>query len=504
MQNPLFHLVTTEGKAAAYTIPAPARRSLAAFWDEAGRTLENREQLGGWVRDGFQPFPKRHKMEPTGAERGEVENIARSMGYDKVYDFYQMLHDFLADNVNRIQMSFAQMRLEQLVKQSAQRGEQMTPERLRTYRVTAAQESNPIGGNLPREELNRALYRGLGSALFSRGLQVSTVRMLTRTVESNEIVRAMAKRNGFSDAEATKLVKNNSKFLMAGLALDYALMQVLANVVNYTASSLENSPDKEGKRGGHFAWQNPGATNHDILFPNRVFIYAKKDKDGQPTGEEVYMSNPIRTVRDIIEYAMIPFQIGGGTKPQVLYNKFSPLANLVKGRLSGEDWAGRPLTGPGDVMAEVASQGMPAPFGDLPRYAVEAYRSGNTSFLAEGVKKMLAPENAIPVLLGLQPRVSSKDPTVTQEAIAQSADEKKLWARVSRVKAMVKDMAPEARERQIEHVLDEARSLHVPGNRVQQIARVLRSEGVSQAQRKAAGRYESRQQTDQIEPPPEM
>jgi hypothetical protein len=292
---------------------------------------------------------------------------------------------------------------------------------------------------------------------------------------------------------------------MAGLMLDYAVMQSIANVMNYATTSMYDEPDKNGKTGGHFVWDNPGSTKASLLFPNSIFLYPKTDDKGERTGEGVYISNPVRTVRDIIEYAMIPFQVGGGGKPQVLFNKFSPLANLGKSTMSGTDWAGRPLGGPGDVAAEVASMGMPAPMGDVPRYAAEAARSDNFSFLTEGIKKAFEPEMAIPVLLGMQPRVSSNDPTTTQEAQDQSVDEKKLWARVSRVKQLGKRIDPEVREKQIEDVLNEARKLRMTGSKIGEIARVMRQEGVSKAQRGAAGRQQARKADEgQLEVPPEL
>jgi hypothetical protein len=505
MQNPLFHLVTTAGKATAYTVPAAGRSGILNYMKTAGEAINDRAQLADMVQHGMQPFPVRHKMEPTGAEAGAFERGMKAIGFDKPYEAYQWMHrHVLANSVNRIQTAFYQMRLEQLIKQAQGEGKTLTPEMVDTFKTTAAQESNPIGGNLPKEEMNQTLYRGLGLTLFSRGLQASTTRMLTRTVENNEIVRSIAKKNGFTDAEAKLITDRNRHFLMAGLALDYAVMQTVANALNYATTSLYDEPDKDGKPGGHFVWDNPGATNASRVFPNSIFLKPKTDDAGNPTGEGIYISNPIRTVRDIIEYAMIPFQVGGGGKPQVLFNKFSPLANLGKTAMTGADWAGRPLSGPTDVAAEVGSMAMPAPLGDVPRYAAEAARSGNQSFLTEGIKRAFDPETAIPTLLGMQPRVSSKDPTTTQEAADQSNDEKKLWARVSRVKQLSKRIDPEVREKQIEAVLEDARKLHMSGSKISEIARVMRNQGVSKAQRSAQGRAQARKadEAPQLDAPP--
>jgi len=500
MQNPLFHLVTTAGKSLAYTVPGIKRGSILEYLGSAKDAINDRAVFNDMVQHGMQPFPVRSKMEPTGAEAGAFEGAMKSLGITKPYEFYQWMHrHILADSVNRIQTAFYQMRLEQLVKQSQARGEQLTPEHMDVLKTTAAQESNPIGGNLPKEEMNQTLYRALGLGLFSRGLQASTVRMLTRTVENNEIVRSVAESKGFSPKEAKIITDRNRNFLMAGLALDYVVMQSVANALNYATTSFYNEPDKNGKKGGHLVKDNPGSTAASLFFPNSIFLKPKLGPDGQPTGEGIYISNPVRTMRDIIEYAMIPYELATGQKPQVLFNKFSPLANLAKNVGTGTDWAGRPMGGASDVLAETASSAMPAPFGDLPRYAVEAARSGNFSFLTEGIKKMLDPEMSVPVLLGMQPHVSSKDPTTTQEAAQQSAEEKKLWARVSRVKQLSKDMDPATREAQIESVLDQARKLHMSGSKIAEIAKVMRRQGVSKAQLGAAARGQA-QKTDQAAP----
>ena len=241
-----------------------------------------------------------------------------------------------------------------------------------------------------------------------------------------------------------------------------------------------------------------------MAFPNSIFLYRKSPEEGEEQGDPVYINNPIRTVRDIIEYSMVPFQIAGGKKPEVLHNKLSPTMNFVSGKMSGQDWAGRPLGNAGDVAADTAAMAMPAPAGDMPRYALEAWRSGEGTYLTEGIKRMFDPETAIPTLLGLQPHVASKDPTITQEAMQQSSEEKELWARVSRVKQLSKRLPEEVRERQIEDVLNEARALGMQASKIREIGRVMRNQGISRAQQGAAARYQGRQEPkeNQLEAPP--
>jgi hypothetical protein len=174
---------------------------------------------------------------------------------------------------------------------------------------------------------------------------------------------------------------------------------------------------------------------------------------------------------------------------------------LVKEKLQGTDWAGRPLGGTEDVLAETLAMGMPAPFGDLPRYAAQAHRADNPSFLAEGIMKMLEPQNAIPVLAGLQPHVSSKDPTTSQEALAQSKDVKKIWADAERVKNLSKNMSPPTRDKQIEYVLSQAHKIQMSPRELTGLSRYLHNQEISRGQRAAARAYEQREQ-NQLNAPP--
>lgn len=492
MMLPQFHIMTTAGKGVIYAAPGINRSSILTFGSKAVKSLSDRKEFEDMMKHGFQPFALRAKLEPMGAIPGTVERGMKSIGMSKPYETYQWIHkNLVANAVNTIQASFYHMRIDQLKRSAEKAGEKVTPERMDVFKSTAAQDSNLIGGNLPREEMQRAVFRGLGATLFSRGLSVSTIRMLTRSFENNRIIEAYAREKGFSKTEAATIMQRNRNFILGSLVLDYAMLQIFANAINWYTTSQTQEPD--GKEGGHFVWENQGSDNSQKLLPTNIFLYRETDKKGEPTGRGVYMSSPIRTMRDIIEWGMAPFEIAQGKPPKVLHNKISVPLSTVMDSYTGEDWAGRPLSGPTDVASNLASKMAPSPFQDVPKAAGESVKSGNWSFTAEAIKKALNGDTAIPVLLGMQPRIAPNDPTTIMLSTKQSKEEKDLWARVSRVKQMARSMDPEVREQEIEAVLESARKLQMSGQRINQISRVMRSEAPSRSQRKAASTYERRQ-----------
>lgn len=492
MMLPQFHIMTTAGKGVIYSAPGINRSSIWNFGAKAVKSLSDRKEFEDMMKHGFQPFALRAKLEPMGAMPGTVERGMKAIGMSKPYGAYQWIHkNLVANAVNTIQASFYHMRIDQLKRAAEKAGEKMTPERMDVFKSTAAQDSNMIGGNLPREELNRAIFRGLGATLFSRGLSVSTIRMLTRSFENNRIIEAYAREKGFSKSEAATIMQRNRNFILGSLMLDYIALQATANGINWYTTSQTDEP--EGKPGGHFVWENQGSDKSQMFLPTNIYLYRETDKKGEPTGRGVYMSSPIRTMRDIIEWGLAPFEIAQGKPPKVLHNKISVPLSTVLDSYTGEDWAGRPLSGPIDVAANAASKMTPSPFQEVPKAAGESLKSGNWSFTAEAIKKALNGDTAIPVLLGMQPRIAPNDPTTIMLSTKQSKEEKDLWARVSRVKQMARSMDPEVREAEIEAVLESARKLQMSGQRINQISRVMRSEAPSRSQRKAASTYERRE-----------
>lgn len=500
MWNPLFHGLTTGGKGVIYSLPGKDRGSIVSYGKEAVESLKDRAKFEDMMKHGMQPFGLRAKMEPLGSVPGTVESGLKQLGLEKPYEFYQWVHkNILADIVNTIQAAFYHMRLDQQLKQAERRGEKVTTEKMDVFKTAAAEESNLIGGNLPREQLQEGVYRALGATLFSRGLTVSTLRMLTRAFENNRIIEAYARGKGFTPAEAQAIMKRNRDFMTVSLVMDYIALQAVSNAVNWVTTEMNQEPG--GIEGGHFVWENQGSDKSQKWLPTNVFLYPEGGKEDEKTGRGVYASAPIRVARDIVEWVEGVFQVATGQAPKILKNKMGAIPETLIETLQGEDWAGRPLGGTLDAATNLVAKVAPQPFGDIPWAAAEAMKSGNFGFLAAAIEKSFDADTGIPILLGMQPKIAANDPTTIKFATEQSKEERKLWGRVGRVKQMARGMDSEVREAEIESILSEARRIGMTAQRIGQISRVMHAEGPSKSQRRAAQTYQ-RVQEGEIPPPP--
>jgi len=502
MWNPFFHGTTTAGKGFIYSLPGRERASIFSYGKQAVESLSDRAQLKDMMDHGARFFPKRAAMEPLGGEAGRVEKGMKALGIERPYEFYQWVHgNLLANIVNGVQAAFYRMRLDQQVAQAKARGETVTPEKLDVFKGAAAEESNLIGGNLPRDQLAEGVYRALGASLFSRGLTTSTVRMLTRAFENNKIIEAYARSKGFTPEEARQIMTRNRNFMAASLLMDYMALQITANAVNWAMTEANQEPG--GVEGGHFVWENQGSDKSQMWLPTNVFLYPETDDEDQPTGRGVYASSPMRVARDIVEWVEGIYQVATGQTPRILKNKLGVVPEMLLETIQGADWAGRPLAGPVDVATNIVGKVAPQPFGDVPWAAGESARTGNFGFTVEAIKKSFDPDTALPILMGAQPRVAPNDPTTIKFAVEQSKEERKLWGRVQRVKQMSRNIDPEVRERAIQDVVEEAQRIGMDANRIRQVARVMRSEMPSKAQARASQTYQRLHNEGEIPEPPQ-
>ena len=213
--------------------------------------------------------------------------------------------------------------------------------------VAAAQRATIIVGTIPKDMMTRG-WRGFADFyLFSMRYTTSTWLTLARAMSKDRALESELKMMGFKGPEVEKTLKLHQKAFQALLVKDLALFYGLSNVFNYVMTGIYNLPDKDGKKGPHFVWENPGSTWYTDL-ANVKFVAGKDPA----TGKTQYAQIPIRGTRDL---AMMVLQLPAwltGADPfdagalQVYANKASPLVAVASMLYSGRDWRGKSLSMP--------------------------------------------------------------------------------------------------------------------------------------------------------------
>jgi hypothetical protein len=503
MINPMFHTVTTGGKAAAYIPFGKNRQSILNpdVLKKAYETVNDREVLNDQMGRGLQPWSARMNMEQLGSVPGKVEAALKGAGFEKGYEAWSFIHQKLLGNmVNFMQQAFVHMRVGEQMAEAKAAGKTVSPEMKDMFERAAFRDSNLIGGNLPKHDLAQWLYRAAGIAEFSRGLSTSTTKQMSRAISGDKVLYAYARAKGFTLTEAKTIMEGNRDFMRTSLALDYFMMMATANLINYVATSYY---DDEGK----FVYQNPGAKPSELLFPRTIRVKPEVDEQGKRTGRWITIGSVIRNTRDMLELALLPFEyaLGVGEKPKILGYKASIPVQVGQEWTSRKDWAGRELSGFPEMAASAAGHVMPPPLGNLPMVGLEAVRMNSTTFFEDSIKRMFEPTSAMLTLAGTQPHLSAIDPEVNLASHQQKDEERKLGSRAMRLKEMLNsaDMSPESRQAAIASIIEDARKVHMDAKQIEALARYLSTEGPGRSQQRAAGRYKAGQAEGQLSEPPQ-
>lgn len=213
--------------------------------------------------------------------------------------------------------------------------------------VAAAKRATIIIGTLPKDMMAKGWRQFADKALFSMRYTTSTWLTLARAMSKDRALESELKMMGFKGADVEKTLKLHQKAFQALLVKDLALFYGLSNVFNYVITGMYNMPNKDGKRGPHFVWDNPGSTWYTDL-ANVKFVAGKDPA----TGKVQYAQVPIRGTRDL---AMMLLQLPAwltGADPfdagalQVYANKASPLVAVASELYTGRDWRGKTNTMP--------------------------------------------------------------------------------------------------------------------------------------------------------------
>lgn len=187
----------------------------------------------------------------------------------------------------------------------------------------AGDYANILVGALGKEDLGKGFRHFLNATLFSTSYQTTNIRMAKIGAGiTPKYVQGQARL--LSPKEASEFYNGTGwKLLAVDLFLFFGTLQGL----NYLFTKYNNIPDKEGKSGGHFTWDNePGKEWH---------IATYKDERGTVR----YVQSPFRATRDTVEIFAKPSTI--------IPNKISPTTRMVVDFLKGTDWQGKQIVPPG-------------------------------------------------------------------------------------------------------------------------------------------------------------
>ncbi len=434
MFNPGFHVVTVAGRAAPFIFNKLGTNSILAKLPEGMRKLQDRDYMYDLMKNkGYQPMRIRDSQQALGGQMGAVEKAFRRIGLDKPYDFWRTVHNkVMVDTVNKIQMSFYLMKVDDLVKTGMPRD---------AAELAASRMSNLIGGNLPKHEINQLWHQILGSTMFSRGYTSTVVRQATRAVTEDKILMAALAKRGHTPETVAKAVKQYRTELQKALALDYIVMQLTGNLINYAMT--DGVEDRYGVKRRHFSWDNkpkdkPMGSRPDKMdyaFPDRIYIGQAKD------GKDVYMENPLRTTRDQMLFFTQGKELAAGEKPKWLSRKLGTLAGLTEDAVLGQDRGGRPMRDTLDVAANVFGRMTPLDF----KTPAEAVRMSSFDYFADALSGALSDPAMIALKLGgLQPHEEGTDPTVGASAKVKR-EQDKVWAEAGEIKRNWPNLGAEAR-----------------------------------------------------------
>lgn len=482
MWNPGFHAFTVSTRAAPFAM-LKVKNNLVTNMIEGEGKFRDRDFMYDAMKKGLQPMASRESPEAIGSNMGLVEKWMRKTGVTgKAYDVYQVMHNkVMVDTVNRIQMGVYLMKTKDFMQQGMARAE---------AEQAAARFANTIAGNLPKEDMGRIWHHVLGDAMFSRSYTSTVTRNVTRALVKDRVLMAQLKAKGMGQADIDKAVGKYSSALAVGLLMDYAAMQVMGNVLNYFTTAMQGEPDRYGNKRGHFSWDNTPRdrpigskpTSADYLMPDRIFL-GRDDKD-----KPVYISNPLRTTRDMIKFLAQPAQLAQSKRLEWLSNKVHPNVNLAIESLTGRD-----IRTGNEIDENAGIRYLERTLPLLPiKTAHEAIEVGSLDYFTNAMQapiRDLVSTGA--TMAGLQPHTERGDPT-TAMAGKQREAEQEMWAEVRKIGQTYDRLGPEARTKVEDRLVKLAEKKNIDPRKLKEMMQYLGREGApSGSARKQAGRFQA-------------
>lgn len=212
--------------------------------------------------------------------------------------------------------------------------------------ILAARKTSILMGTIAKDSMTRGWRNFADAALFSTRYTTTSLQLFSRALAKDEALRTRLKAKGFDPDAINRGLDLHRQEFQKLLVKDYLSMLAFANVMNYMFTGIYNVPDKDGKKGAHYVWDNPGSNWYKDAV-NVKYVVGVDPKTNKP----VMGGNPFRSTRDIAElltdwYAIASGADQGHTIAQSYLNKTNQFWQLFLDVGKGTDWAGKSLNMP--------------------------------------------------------------------------------------------------------------------------------------------------------------
>lgn len=212
--------------------------------------------------------------------------------------------------------------------------------------ILAARKTSTLMGTIAKDSMTRGWRNFADAALFSTRYTTTSLQLFSRALAKDEALRTRLKAKGFDPDAINRGLDLHRQEFQKLLVKDYLSMLAFANVMNYMFTGVYNVPDKNGKKGAHYVWDNPGSNWYKDMV-NVKYVVGVDPKTNKP----VMGGNPFRSTRDIAElltdwYAIASGADQGHTIAQSYLNKTNQFWQLFLDVGKGTDWAGKSLNMP--------------------------------------------------------------------------------------------------------------------------------------------------------------
>lgn len=312
MWNPLFHALNISGRFIPQMFSLKGMGKLKGQFQRAIADQQNPEQMSQLARDGFTPYYP-HGFEPNDLADTWMKKLhARIKGpLPGLSEYLARWPKMLSTVVNTLGLTYRNMMYDRLISEGATHEEAS---------LQSAHAGTDIAGTIGRDMFKEGVNKWGDFLLFSLRYTSTTFSLGMKAIRTDNVLRKKLEARGIDPGRLESILSRQKKSYQVALMKDYFSNFIFMNGMNYLLTKINNMEDKNGKKGGHFVWDNPGTTWRDTIMPQKINWKTEN-------GNNLTISTPFRTTRDLLEILNLstaPLDTG-----RIAENKASPLLHMV-------------------------------------------------------------------------------------------------------------------------------------------------------------------------------